>query len=56
VVDALEKFVLHLARARRLNPPEPKTIEIEPVRDETPAEAAKVIDVTKAGTGNGGSA
>jgi hypothetical protein len=41
-IDALEDFMLRLARARRLNPP--KTIEAVPVPDETPAEAVKVVD------------
>ena len=38
-IDALEDFVLRLARARRLNPPQ----TIDAAADETP-EAAKVID------------
>ncbi|HKD91833.1 MAG TPA: hypothetical protein VKB56_08010 [Terriglobales bacterium] len=33
-IDALEAFVLALARARKVQPPEPKTIE--PSADETP--------------------
>jgi hypothetical protein len=42
-IDALEKFVLTLARARKVQQPEMKTIESTAV-DATPAEPAKVID------------
>ena len=49
-IDALEDFMLRLARARRLNPPEPKTIEAVPVPDETPAEAVKVVKRAPDGT------
>jgi len=41
-VDALEKMLLSLARVRRLNPPEPTTIEA--VADEAPAEPVTVSD------------
>jgi hypothetical protein len=52
-VDALEDFMLRLAKARRhLNPPELKTVEAVALPDETPAEAAKVID-GKNGHNNG---
>jgi hypothetical protein len=50
-IDALESFMITLAKTRRhLNPP---TIDAVPVPDETPAEAAKVIDGKNGGHNNG---